>query len=61
LDSNRETVFSSVRSLPRYDKQDSWSNEFVVGQTSTEKKVSTEVEEFVGIRHQATTGGNTAD
>jgi hypothetical protein len=42
-------------------KQDSWSNELVVGQSSACKNMSTEAEDFVGIHHQATTGEDTAD
>jgi hypothetical protein len=40
---------------------DSWSNALVVRQTPAGKNVSTEVEDIVGIRHQATTVANMAD
>jgi hypothetical protein len=59
-DSNRGTVFS-VRPVPRCYKQDSWSNELVVGQSPAGKNVSTEAEGIVEIRHQATTGEDTAE
>jgi hypothetical protein len=36
-------------------------NELVVGQSQAGKNVSTEAEDVVGIRHQATTGEVTAD
>jgi pyrimidine operon attenuation protein/uracil phosphoribosyltransferase len=39
---------------------DNLSNELVVRQSPAGKKVSTEAEEIVGIRHQATTGEHTA-
>jgi hypothetical protein len=42
-------------------KQNSWSNELVVGQSPASKNVSTEVEGIVGIRHQATNSEDTAD
>jgi hypothetical protein len=35
---------------------DSWSDELIVRQSPAGKNVSTEAEEIVGIRHQATTG-----
>jgi hypothetical protein len=53
--SNKGTVFS-VRSVPRYYDQDSWSNELFVRQSPIDKNVSTETEDIVGIRHQTTTG-----
>jgi hypothetical protein len=46
--------------VPKYYKQDNWYNEFVVGQSPAGKKVSTEAEDIVEIRHQATTE-DTAD
>jgi hypothetical protein len=58
--SNREKVVS-VGSVPRCHKQDSWSNELVVRQSPAGKNVSTEAKDLVGIRHQATTGENTAN
>jgi hypothetical protein len=42
-------------------KQDSSSNELVVGQSPVSKNVSTEAEDIVEIHHQATAGENTAD
>jgi hypothetical protein len=54
LNSNRREVFS-VRSVPRCSKQDNWSNAVVVGQSTVGENVSTEAENIVGIRHQATT------
>jgi hypothetical protein len=42
-------------------KQDNWSNELLVGQSPAGKYASTEAENIVGIRHQATTGEDTAD
>jgi hypothetical protein len=59
LNSNRGTSFS-VLSVPRCYKQDNWSNELVVGQSSVGKNVSTEAVDIVVIRHQATTE-DTAD
>jgi hypothetical protein len=50
-----------VRSMSRCYKQDSWSNELVVVQSPTDKNVSTEAEDIVRIRHQATTGEDTTD
>jgi hypothetical protein len=44
------TVFC-VLSVPRYYKQDSWSNELVVTQPPAGKKLSTEAEDIVGIRN----------
>jgi hypothetical protein len=38
----------------------SWSNDLVVGQSLSSKNVSTEAEDIVGFRHQATTGEDTA-
>jgi hypothetical protein len=38
---------------------DSWSNELVVRQSPAGKNVSTEAEDIIGIRHQATTGEDT--
>jgi hypothetical protein len=35
-------------------------NEIVVGQSPSGKNLSTEARDIVGIRHQATTGANTA-
>jgi hypothetical protein len=58
--SNRGMVFS-VLSMPKCYKQDSWSNESIVGQSPAGKNVSTEAEDIVGIRHQAATGEDTAD
>jgi hypothetical protein len=40
---------------------DIWSNELVVRQSPADKKVSTEVEDIVGMRHQATTGEDIAN
>jgi hypothetical protein len=39
----------------------SWSSELVVGQSPVGKNVATEIENIVGIHHQATTGEDTAD
>jgi hypothetical protein len=50
-----------VLSAPRRCKQDNLNNELVVGQLPAGKNVSTEAENIVEIRHQATTGENTAD
>jgi hypothetical protein len=47
--------------MPRYYKQDSWSNELVVRQLPAAKNVNMEIEDFVGIRPQATTDEDTAD
>jgi hypothetical protein len=41
-------------------KGDSWSNELVATQSTAGKNVSTEAEDIVAIRHQATTGEDTA-
>jgi hypothetical protein len=49
-----------MRFVPRCYKQDSWSNELVVRQSSAGKNVSKEVEYIVEIRHQATTDEDTA-
>jgi hypothetical protein len=65
-----------VRSLPRCCKTslevdlvswrvrqlrvDNWSNELGVRQMPAGKNMSTEAEDIVGIRHQATTGEDTA-
>jgi hypothetical protein len=51
----------SVRLLPRCYKQDRWSNELVVRQSLNGKNVSTEAEDIVVIRHQVTTGEDTAN
>jgi hypothetical protein len=40
---------------------DSWSNELAVGQSPAGKNVNMEVEDIVGIRHQAMTGEDTED
>jgi hypothetical protein len=40
---------------------DSWSTELVVRQSPTGKNVSTEAEDIVGIRHQATIVEDTSD
>jgi hypothetical protein len=58
--SNRGMV-SSVPSMPRCYKQDSWSNEFAVRQSPASKNVNMEAEDDVGIHHQSTTGEDTAD
>jgi hypothetical protein len=42
-------------------KQDTWSNEFVMRQSPAGNNVSTEAEDIVGIRHQATTGEDVAN
>jgi hypothetical protein len=60
LETNRKTVFF-LRSISRCYKQDSWRNELVVRQSPAGKKVSTEVEDIVGIRHHATTGEDMAN
>jgi hypothetical protein len=51
----------SVRFVPMCYKQGNWSNELVVGQSSVGKNLSTEVEDIVGISHQATTGEDTGN
>jgi hypothetical protein len=51
----------SVRSVLRYYQQDSWSNELVVRQSPDGTKVSTEAEDIVDIRHQATTSEDIAN
>jgi hypothetical protein len=57
--SDRENVVS-VRSVARFYKQDSWSNELVVRQSPAGKNASTEAYDIVGIRRQATTGEDKA-
>jgi hypothetical protein len=57
--SNRGTKFSPW-SLLRCYKQDNWSNELVVRQSSAVKNVSMEAEDTAGICHQATTGEDIA-
>jgi hypothetical protein len=47
-------VLYAVRAEILY-KQDSWSNELAVGQSLASKNVSTETEDIVEIRHQAST------
>jgi hypothetical protein len=49
LNSIRGPVFS-VRSVPKFYKQDSWSNKLVVGQSPVGKNMSTEAEDTVGIQ-----------
>jgi hypothetical protein len=69
LSNNRGMFFSvqfakqqrNSRSVLRCYKQDIWSNELVVEQSSASKNMSTEAENTVGICHQATIGENTAD
>jgi hypothetical protein len=51
----------SLQSVTRCYKEDSWSNELVVGQSPASKNVITKVGGIVGICHQATTGEDTAD
>jgi hypothetical protein len=60
LNGNRGRVFS-VLSVPRCYKQDTWSNELVVGHSLPATNVSTETEDIVWIRQQATTGEYIAD
>jgi hypothetical protein len=48
-----------MRSVPRCYEQDCWSKELVVRQSPDGKNVSTEAEDIVGIRHQATIGEDT--
>jgi hypothetical protein len=60
LNGNRGTVFY-VRSVLSCYKQDIWSNELVVGQSIAAKNVSTEAEDIVRIREEATTGEDIAD
>jgi hypothetical protein len=48
-------------SVPRCYKQDSWSNELIVGQSPAGKNVSTEADDIVEICHQATTGEDISD
>jgi hypothetical protein len=50
-----------VWSVPGCYKQESWSNELVVVQSPAVKNVSTEAEDIVEIRHQATTGEDAKD
>jgi hypothetical protein len=50
-----------VRSVTRCYKQESWSNELVVGQSPAGMNVRTEAEDDVEIRHQTTTGEGTPD
>jgi hypothetical protein len=58
---NNRTTVCSARSVPRYYKQDNWSDELVVGQSPAYKNVSTEAENIVRIRHQAMTDEETTD
>jgi hypothetical protein len=51
----------STRPAPICYKQDRWSNELVMRQSPAGKKLSTEEEDIVGIRQQATTGEDTED
>jgi hypothetical protein len=51
----------SVWSVPRCHEQNSCSNELVVGQLPAVKNVSTEAEDTVEVRHQATAGEDIAD
>jgi hypothetical protein len=51
----------SVWSVPGSYKQNSWSNELVVGQLPAGKNVSTEADDIVEICHQATTGEDISD
>jgi hypothetical protein len=53
MQQSNSTMFS-VRSVPR-STQGSCINELVVGQLPAGKNVSTEAEDIVEIRHQATT------
>jgi hypothetical protein len=56
---SRELVFSV---LPvRCYIEDNWKNELVVRQSTVGKNVSTEAGNIVEVRHQATTGEDTAD
>jgi hypothetical protein len=50
-----------MRSVPRLQKESIVRLELVVGQSPAGKNMSTEAEDVVGIRHQATTGEDTAD
>jgi hypothetical protein len=54
------TVLVKANSNLTDDRVDGWSNELVVRQSSAGKKMSTETENIVEIRHQATTGENIA-
>jgi hypothetical protein len=58
--SNRGKVFC-VRFVPRCFKQDIWSNELVVRQSSAGKNLSKEAEDVIGIRYQAVTGEDIAN
>jgi hypothetical protein len=49
-----------VHSMARC-KQDGWSNELLMRQSPAGKNVSTEAEDIVEIRHQATAGENITD
>jgi hypothetical protein len=51
--SNRGTVFS-VRSVTRCYEKENWNNELVLGQSPPGKNTSTEAEDIVDIRYQAT-------
>jgi hypothetical protein len=51
----------SVRSVLKSYKQDNCSSELVARQSLAGKNVSTEAEDISEIRHQATTGEDTAD
>jgi hypothetical protein len=51
----------SVRSVPRCYKQGKWRNELFMRQSPAGKNMSLEAEDIVEIRHQATTGEDTAD
>jgi hypothetical protein len=44
-------MVSSVQSVPRCYKHDSWNNDLVEGQSPAGKNMSTEAEDIVGIRH----------
>jgi hypothetical protein len=57
---NRGMVFS-MPPVPICYKQDNWRNELIVGQSPAGKIVSSEAEDIVGFRHQATTGEDTED
>jgi hypothetical protein len=48
-----------VRSVPICCKQESWSNDLVVGRSPAGKNLSTEAEDIVGTCHQTTTGEDT--
>jgi hypothetical protein len=51
----------SVTSVPRYYKHDRRCNELVLGQSPGGENMSTEAEDIVGIRHEATTGEGIGD